>query len=373
MNEIHLLKDGQIIRDTYEVERFLGEGAFAEVYRVKHRFLGRQAMKVFKFAGMTIKETEKMLGEAILLSKIGHPNIIRVFDANVTETSKGECGYFTMEYIAGGSMERFWQSHSNKFVPIETAIDIMKQVCAGLSVAHSSSPPIIHRDIKPQNILIGYDGTGIRVRLSDFGLAKHVNPLTLLASAKGTKPFKAPEVFKDFQMDSCTGDVWALGCTLYLLLTDRYPYSDLFEHDIINYSDFEKPLIPPSRLNLLVNQRLDEIVLRALAIDSKNRYKNAIYFLQDLNRWKPTKNSLSKDASLGSVDKTKTALGIHSPIDKKLAEDMIMKALNMAKDYTQLNNAADMMEEAFTKLPELKERYESLLKLWRKGISNTII
>ena len=75
----HILKDGQKIREAYEVEKFLGEGAFAEVYRVRHRFLGRQAMKVFKRTGLTAAETEEMLGEAILLSQIGHPNIVDYF------------------------------------------------------------------------------------------------------------------------------------------------------------------------------------------------------------------------------------------------------------------------------------------------------
>ena len=98
-----MLQDGQVIRETYEVERFLGEGACAEVYRVKHRFLGRQAMKVFKRVGMSLNEIEEMLGEAILLSQIGHPNIVRVFDANVLQSSRGVCGYFTMENIPGGS------------------------------------------------------------------------------------------------------------------------------------------------------------------------------------------------------------------------------------------------------------------------------
>jgi len=106
-----ILEDGQSIRDTYEVERFLGEGAFAEVYRVKHRFLGRQAMKVFKAAGMTLTDIEEALGEAIMLSKIGHPNIVRVFDANTVQTSKGLFGYFTMENVPSGSLEKFWQSY----------------------------------------------------------------------------------------------------------------------------------------------------------------------------------------------------------------------------------------------------------------------
>ncbi|HVT04950.1 MAG TPA: serine/threonine protein kinase, partial [Thermoanaerobaculia bacterium] len=97
-----LLESGQVIRDTYEVERFLGEGAFAEVYRVRHRFLGRQAMKVFKRVGMALDDINEMLGEAVLLSRIGHPNIVRVFDANVIESSRGVCGYFTMENVPGG-------------------------------------------------------------------------------------------------------------------------------------------------------------------------------------------------------------------------------------------------------------------------------
>src|ERR1035438_1422656 len=133
---MRLLEDGQVIRETYEVERFLGEGAFAEVYRVKHRFLGRQAMKVFKRVGMNLDEIQETLGEAILLSKIGHPNIVRVFDANIVETEKGTCGYFTMEHIPGGSLDKMWRSYGHRFVPIETAVDLTKQVCRCIAQAH---------------------------------------------------------------------------------------------------------------------------------------------------------------------------------------------------------------------------------------------
>ena len=183
---MRILLEGQVIRDTYEVERYLAEGAFAEVYRVRHRFLGRQAMKVFKQVGMTQDEIDEKMAEAALLSRIGHPNIVRVFDANLLDTPNGQYGYFTMENIPGGSLDKFWRSHGGRLVPLETTIDIVKQVCRGLRVAHSEDPPIIHRDIKPQNILIGYEADGLRARLSDFGLARRVNPLTLFATAAGT-------------------------------------------------------------------------------------------------------------------------------------------------------------------------------------------
>jgi len=188
-----ILQPGAMLRETYEVERFLGEGAFAEVYRVKHRFLGRQALKVMKRTGMSMADIQEMLGEAILLSRIGHPNIVRVFDANVFDTETGPCGYFTMEYVAGGSLQKFWQSFGADLIPVATVLDLIKQVCRGLALAHNESPPIVHRDIKPQNILVGYEAEGLRARVSDFGLAKAVNPLTLLATTAGTVAFKPPE------------------------------------------------------------------------------------------------------------------------------------------------------------------------------------
>ena len=234
-----LLQEGQNIRGTYEVERFLGEGAFAEVYRVRHRFLGRQAMKVFKRTGLTAKETEELLGEAIMLSRIGHPNIVRVFNADVMEIDAGLCGFFTMEYVAGGTLDRYWRSFAGRFVPVEQTLDIIKQVCQGLMVAHSEQPPIIHRDIKPQNILVGYDATGVRVRISDFGLAKRVNPMTLLASAQGTLAFKAPEFLE--KKDSTATDMWAVGTTMYLLLADQLPFPELDEEEFISGKRWTRP------------------------------------------------------------------------------------------------------------------------------------
>src|ERR1039458_4917784 len=237
-----LLEEGQVIRDTYEVERFLGQGAFAEVYRVKHRFLGRQAMKVFKRVGMSLDEIHDMLAEAILLSRIGHPNSVRVFDANIFETPNGTCGYFTMENVPGGSLDKFWRSFGSSFIPVQTTIDLVKQVCRGLAQAHQEKPPIIHRDIKPQNILVGYEADGLRARVSDFGLAKKVNPLTLLATAAGTLAFKPPEAFATRKGDSCAADVWALGVTLYLLLTDQLPFHVDPELGWSNKNLFVKPV-----------------------------------------------------------------------------------------------------------------------------------
>jgi serine/threonine-protein kinase len=365
-----LLKESDNIKDTYEVERFLGEGAFAEVYRVKHKFLGRQAMKLFKRVGMTQEEIEEMLGEAILLSRIGHPNIVRVFDANIFESPKGTCGYFTMENVSGGSLDKFWRSYGANFIPIETTVDIIMQVCRGLAVAHDESPPVIHRDIKPQNILIGYEADGLRARVSDFGLAKKVNPLTLMATAAGTLGFKPPEAFSKKKADSCAGDVWALGVTLYMMLTDKLPFEVDSDLGWSNKKAFEKELVPPSFWNIEVDPAIEKIVLNCLEINSSKRYQTARDLLDTLKSWKkPALSKKSPPIKSASLGESKSGFGAHSPINQEDGNKLVRLAIKKAKEEGRLFEAADIMEEAFNKSPELRQKYANQVRLWRCGIS----
>lgn len=359
------LHKGQRIGRTHVVDRLLGEGAFAQVYRVEHRFLGRQAMKILRNPGMTLDEIEDVLGEAVLLSRMGHPNIVRVFDANVAEIGGEVYGYFTMEYVPGGTLFQYWQSYRDHFMPVEVAVDIMKQVCAGVGVAHAEEPPIVHRDIKPLNILIGYDGGGMRVKVSDFGLAKRVNPLTLLASARGTPSFKPPEAFKN--IDSCAADVWSLGTTLYLLLTDSLPYLETGRDDDRQRRDFDKPLRPPSFYNARVDSSLDALVLRCLARDPGERYEDANALLRELRRWE----NIGHDKNATPEARTRTlknALGKGTSPDKEGARAAVSKALEMARNPAKLMMAADLLEEAINRDPDMRERYKSQVQLWRRGV-----
>jgi len=366
-----LLEQGQSLRDAYEVERYLGEGAFAEVYRVKHRFLGRQAMKLFKVPGLSLTELEQMLGEAVLLSKLNHPSIIRTFNADVAEINGQAFGFFTMEYVAGGSLDQFWRSFGQRFIPPQTVVEILKQVCQGLAVAHSQDPPIVHRDIKPQNILIGYDKEGLRAKVSDFGLAKQVNPLTLMASARGTRCFKSPEAFDDFNSDSCSGDVWALGTTLYLLLTDKLPFDLPDDPSNVSSKSFEKPPILPSRLNVLADSRLDHISVRCLSVNPRERYHNAMEVLAELESWsprlaaEPVRDARGKEKS----ETSKEVLGAHSPANQDAARRLVMQAIKASQEPGRLAEAADLMEEALNKFPAMREEYQGRLKLWRRGIA----
>ena len=365
-----ILNDGQELNKTYQVERLLGEGGFAEVYRVKHRFLGRQAMKVFKSQGLTTKAIEKQLEEAVLLSQMGHPNIIRVFDANTIEIKNKNFGYFTMEYVASGSLDQFWRSFRSQLMPVEIVLDLMIQVCRGLSIAHGLKPPIVHRDVKPQNLLVGYDGDGLRLKISDFGLAKRANPLTLMVSARGTSIFKAPEVYRESNIDSCAGDVWALGVTMYLLLTDKLPFPLIDKEGVEDIPLFENPLLPPSIYNINVDDTFDQIVLKALSISMKDRYSYAMELLADLEKLNASMDPEKHGKKLTSTENAKSVLGPIGSFDQSSAEKMISQASSLAQQYNKLSEAADLMEQAFNKWPAFREHYEYKVKLWRKGIMN---
>jgi serine/threonine-protein kinase len=204
------------------------------------------------------------------------------------------------------------------------------------------------------------------VRVSDFGLAKHANPLTLLVSAKGTLSFKPPESFQN--QDSTAADVWAIGTTLYLLLTDTLPYPELDERDISDAGRFVRPLRPASVYNMSVDAALDAILSRCLAARAADRYHNASALLEDLSRWNPELPSTISCTPSHTGMHSKGIFGQRPSSDATAARKMIEDAFVASQDPGSLMSAADLLEEAINKAPELREQYENRLKLWRRGI-----
>jgi serine/threonine-protein kinase len=192
----------------------------------------------------------------------------------------------------------------------------------------------------------------------------------MLASARGTRCFKAPEALKDFQADSCAGDVWAIGSTLYLLLTDRLPYMDSLDAGLYDLDAFKRPIIPPSRLNVNVDPVLDQIVFRSLALKPEQRYPHALELLADLEKWRPRHAQAANTKSdFISEFSTKVALGQHSPANEEEAKRMVAEATKLAREAKKLSEAEDLLEEALNKWPALREEYEYRLQLWRRGLT----
>ena len=181
---------------------------------------------------------------------------------------------------------------------------------------------------------------------------------------------QAPEAFRARQGDSIRGDVWALGATVYLLLTDRLPHSEVGDDGGDDTARFERQLMPPSRINLDVDEMLDQIVLRALSQDPQQRQADARELLTDLERWRAMRSGAPAALkSVGAPDDTKSALGSLRDEDDERGAAMVGEALRLARDSCRLGEAADIMEQAMNLCPDLRERHEYTVRLWRRGIA----
>lgn len=288
-NDDTILKIGSILNGKYIVEKYLGGGAFGEVYRVKHQYLkNRRAIKVFKNAP-DIKgnpsSIQQLLEEAILLTKFDHENIVKVHDAGILKADNGEEHvFFEMDFYSK-DLDEYWKSYGARFVPIDVVIRIIKQICMGLNVLHSEKPPMIHRDIKPQNIMVDFDNDGQPIaKLTDFGLVKTVNPSTLYASAKGTLAFKAPEFLE--KKDDTSTDIFAVGVTFYMLLTDKLPYPIDSEFDVMTGAWLKTTPKPLNEYNpLAYDKGLEKIVFTAISTDPEKRYRDAKELLDAITAW----------------------------------------------------------------------------------------
>jgi serine/threonine-protein kinase len=364
-----LLEEGQTIRDTYVVERLIGEGAFAEVYRVKHKFLGRQALKILKQPGVTETDIKAMLKEASLLSQLGHKNIIRVFDANTLMAEGHERGYFTMEYVGTGTLADFLDGFPHGLMPAAKAVEIVAFIVEGLNVAHGQKPAIVHRDLKPQNILVQEEPEGLKVKISDFGLAQEVNPLTFMTAAAGTLSFKAPEAVFEGGVDSKASDIWSVGVILYLLLTGRLPYPAPTAWGWSNKA-FQQPHRPPSAFNVDANEALDSIVRKCLRVEPHQRYSKTSTLLNDLRRWKPSqRRGPTVQLEAGIPEAFEAAPRAEETQQHGKAQSLLKEAYELANEQ-RLDEAAEKLEAACQLQPGLRATQAQRISLWRRGLSS---
>ena len=179
----NILIKGTIINDTYEVQFFIGEGAFGEVYRVKHKYLGVQVMKVFKEDYVNKTDLNTVTSEAKILSKLTHPNIVRVFETNSFIRDDKKYFFITMGFVSG---ETLTQLLARKIqLPVPVALSIQNDLLTGLKFVQEQKYPIVHRDISTDNILLSYDKAKPVALLSDFGLAQSIDQLSRLPNAAG--------------------------------------------------------------------------------------------------------------------------------------------------------------------------------------------
>lgn len=276
----HRLAPGTVIRGTYEVEAFIGAGAYGDVYCVRHRFLGEQALKLVE-VGPDAPPLDTLLDEARVLASLSHPNVVRLFDADIHVTPVGEMPFLTMEYLPHGTLAGLI-ARRIRFDVVE-ALEAAMQMTAGLGAAHSLEPPVLHRDVTPGNVLVASEKP-LLLKLSDFGLAAHVNPETRLLRAAGTIKYQPPEAAWGYATEA--SDVYAVALILFELLTGVSPFpvaqpselqTSLAVAAALRESRLNPPA-PPSGYRRGLSRPVDELVLAALEPRPEDRFGSATEF-----------------------------------------------------------------------------------------------
>jgi eukaryotic-like serine/threonine-protein kinase len=260
------------LSSRYELGDRLGSGGMSNVYRATDRTLERTV--AVKILAEHLSDDERFVArfrrEALAVAKLIHPNIVQVYDTGIDEGRH----YIVMEFVDGRSGAQILQRHGP--LDAETAAEIGVQACAGLEYAHRRG--IIHRDVKPGNLMIvgGPVGGGpMTIKLTDFGIARALEQtrITQVGSVVGTAAYLAPEQVRGEEATPAT-DVYALGVVLYQFLTGRLPYEGSTLAELAVRQQNERPL-PPSTYNDDVPGTLGGAVLRALEGDTARRYASA--------------------------------------------------------------------------------------------------
>ncbi len=270
------LEEGSVIAERYEILKMLGQGGMGAVYKARDRELDRLvALKVIRpeLAGNP-SILQRFKQELLLARKITHRNIIRIFDLGVA----GGLRFITMEFVEGQDLSSLLDE-GRKYTTEET-VKILRQVCAALQAAHSEG--VVHRDLKPQNIMIGEGG---RICVMDFGLARSMEAtgMTQAGTVMGTPAYMSPEQAKGMPADE-RSDLFSLGIIAYQMLTGVVPYkADSALASMLLRT--QGPPTPSVEINPAIPQALNDLVQKSLAVDPQDRYQSAALMDQDLHDW----------------------------------------------------------------------------------------
>ena len=271
----------QHLSDRYELGEILGFGGMSEVHLARDVRLHRDvAVKVLR-ADLARDPSFylRFRREAQNAAALNHPSIVAVYDTGEAETSAGPLPYIVMEYVDGVTLRDI--VHTDGPMPPRRAIEIIADACQALNFSHQSG--IIHRDVKPANIMISNTNA---VKVMDFGIARAIadsgNSVTQTAAVIGTAQYLSPEQARGDTVDA-RSDVYSLGCVLYEILTGEPPFTG-DSPVAVAYQHVREDPIPPSQRHEGISADLDAVVLKALAKNPENRYQTAAEMRADLVR-----------------------------------------------------------------------------------------
>lgn len=296
---------GDVLGGRYELTQHLGGGGMAEVYRAVDRELHREvAVKVLSARRVPdVSMVDRFRREARSAASLNHLNVVSVHDTGQDD----DAHYIVMELVDGPTLDDVVREEGP--LDPERAAAIAVEVCAGLATAHARG--IVHRDVKPSNIMFDPSGT---LKVSDFGIARAGTDATVTASGTvyGSVPFIAPEVARGDAVDA-RADVYGLGCVLFAMLTGSPPFQADEPLGIV-YQHLHAIRPRPSSVEAGVPGDLDAIVVRCLAVDPDERYASVDELRQDLEAF--LRNETPPVAFGGAVIAETQLLG---PVDETVA------------------------------------------------------
>jgi serine/threonine-protein kinase len=275
-NMIRESKDASTQIPGYKILGKLGSGAMAVVYKAKQVSLDRTvAVKVLpkKFVQKS-DYVERFYKEGRLAAKMNHNNIVQAIDV-------GEVGglyYFVMEYVEGKTL--YDDLSKGKIFSENEALDLILQLASALGHAHSLG--LVHRDVKPKNIMINNDNV---VKLADMGLARETSDIKAAkheqGKAFGTPYYIAPEQIRGLVDIDGRADIYALGATLFHMVTGRVPFEASSPSEVMK-KHLKEPLTPPDHINTALTAGISEVIEAMMAKDRNNRYRNMEELVTDL-------------------------------------------------------------------------------------------
>src|SRR6516162_1185718 len=280
-----VLQEGDILGGRYEILQLLGEGGMGAVYKARDREVERTvALKLIRpelASNPTILARFKQ--ELLTAHQVTHKNVIRIYDIAEADGVK----FITMEYVDGSDL-RHILIDNGKLAP-ERAVEIIRQVCLALEAAHSAG--VIHRDLKPQNIM--QDSKAGRILVMDFGLARSIESegMTQTGALLGTIEYMSPEQSMGKSLDQ-RSDIFAVGLIFYEMLTGKMPYkADTAMASLLRRN--QERAIPAAELDASIPKGLSDIVSKCLERDLENRYQNAQEILTDLDAFQGHRPTLA--------------------------------------------------------------------------------
>lgn len=268
-----MLRPGVYLQDRYEILEQIGSGGMSVVYKAKCHKLNRLvAIKVLKEEFSTDSNfVAKFKMEAQAAAGLSHPNIVSIYDV----IDEGKLHYIVMELIEGITLKSYIAKKGR--LEVKESIGIAIQVAQGIAAAHEQH--IIHRDIKPQNMIISRDG---KVKVADFGIARAVSAQTLSSAAMGSVHYISPEQARGGYSDA-RSDLYSLGITMYEMVTGRLPFEG--ENTVsIALAHLEDAMVPPSVYNPEISISLEQIILKCTEKKPERRYASAGDVINDLRK-----------------------------------------------------------------------------------------